>query len=102
MEQFKGTPGPWKVNEKLYDTIDIANIGTEYKTVCAVSAYEHRGCSIDETNSNAILISSAPELLLQAIIFKQYLSGELERETDSYLLQEVEKVITKALGGTNQ
>lgn len=63
MREFKGTPGPWEVDINLTDTTEIAGIGTRYKTVCSLSAYEHRCCSIDETNANAKLIASAPELL---------------------------------------
>lgn len=64
MKNFKGTPGPWEVDEVLRNTLDVATITANVnKKVCDLAAYEFRNCSIEETNANALLISKAPEML---------------------------------------
>lgn len=64
MEQFKGTPGPWRVSEKRGDLIDIRHnsngIGAISLNLAHVVA---RQSWLKEAEANAKLIAAAPELL---------------------------------------
>ena len=63
-KEFKGTKGKWEVSDICTDTVGCHNIYTEHgKIITQFAAYEFRYCSIEETNANAKLIASAPDLL---------------------------------------
>ena len=69
MKEFKGTPGPWQTLpeevDKPYIRIRGTNIGYRYKVANVLTpVYENvHAREADETRANAVLISSAPELL---------------------------------------
>ena len=64
MNEFKGTPGPWRVSEKRGDLIDIRHndngIGAISLNLAHVVA---RQSWLKEAEANAKLIAAAPELL---------------------------------------
>lgn len=114
MENFKGTPGKWSVNDD-HTVIDengfsVAEADSVYRIL---DKYEektghghwsgHPGETYldvddEEATANARLIESAPELLSISELFMKYLNGDLENETDSYLKSVVQDGINKALG----
>lgn len=79
MEDFKGTPGPWKTDDRYEDSTEIVDSkGFSHVTAepCAIllgwdehfqhwsdSKEAHRDISREEQRANAKLIAAAPELL---------------------------------------
>lgn len=93
--EFKGTPGPWVIDEW-----SMTGINSESKHVALVN-YSHHGLPNDvygdEHEANANLIAAAPELLqaLQLIVSYHDDGNEgLHRED----LEMARKAIAKALG----
>lgn len=92
MKEFKGTPGPWFVNGKRGDFIDIRHnndeIGAMSLNLARVVA---RPSWSKEAEANAHLIAAAPELL-EAL-------QDLEARACIYVnTSKAKEAITKALG----
>lgn len=86
--EFKGTKGEWEV---VKDRVFIGNTTVQTKD-CDICDVEEIG---EETEANAKLISSAPELLKALIKIKEYC---FENETLTNDIHSIaEKAIEKAL-----
>ena len=71
MSKFKGTPGPWRVSEKVGDFIHIRHNNNEPGAMSLNLAHvTARSSWAREAEANAHLIAAAPELLeaLQACL----------------------------------
>ena len=64
MNEFKGTPGPWRVSEKRGDLIDIRHENNEPGAMSLnLAQVVARQSWLKEAEANACLIAAAPELL---------------------------------------
>lgn len=92
--EFKGTPGPWVIDEW-----SMTGINSESKHVALVN-YSHHGLPNDvygdEHEANANLIAAAPELLEQLIRLRNKIASYKPDDDDD--LDIVDAVIAKALG----
>ena len=94
------TPGPWRVatfdGPNEYASIEAGNEISELVRICDIPSWP---CATNEMEANAILISSAPELLaaLEAAVtaVEYYHEHEGAEET----MRQVRDAITKATGG---
>jgi hypothetical protein len=98
--KFKGTQGKWRVNKDEGLQYNEYNIGyltidfNDYQRNC-VDVYTGGDEDIKETEANAQLIASAPELLEFAIeMVKRY-------PNSPWITEQGQKAINKALGYEN-
>lgn len=100
MSEFKGTPGPWRVSEKVGDFIHIRHNNNEPGAMSLNLAHvTARSSWAREAEANAQLIAAAPELLkvLQTLVFA------IDNGTQMDVMiatDEAEAAIAKALGET--
>ncbi|MFG0743750.1 hypothetical protein [Providencia sp. TYF-12] len=92
--EFKGTPGPWVIDEW-----SMTGINSESKHVALVN-YSHHGLPNDvyedEHEANAHLIAAAPELLSELIRLRNIVASYKQDSGDN--LDITDAVIAKALG----
>jgi len=104
MNDFKGTPGPWRVSEKRGDLIDIRHENNEPGAMSLNLAHVvSRQSWLKEAEANAKLIASAPELLeaLQNLMDSYHEFREKRGRADyplNPLMQAAHDAINKALG----
>ncbi|MDL9989510.1 hypothetical protein [Providencia rettgeri] len=87
--EFKGTPAPWNI-----DNLITVAINSGYKHVAVVNLSDK--VNKDESNANAHLIATAPELLEQLIRLRNKIVSYKPDDDDD--LDIVDAVIAKALG----
>lgn len=95
--EFKGTPGPWEVEDNGYFYDINAVRGTVGNVLSSASWFdndEHRG---PVAMANAQLIASAPRLLEVAISLLEALESE-NPKAYSDIIDEARAEIAKALG----
>lgn len=106
MKEFKGTPGPWFVNGKRGDFIDIRHnndgIGAISLNLASVVA---RQSWSKEAEANAHLISASPELLealqdMVALVKSRAYPQPDKPSSDWGRAESAEAIIAKALGET--
>lgn len=102
MTQFKGTPGPWEVEDNGY-FYDINAVRGTVGNVCSSASWfdndEHRG---PVAMANAQLIAAAPELLgaLRDIITCFDKGVPLDEENCGHEFDKARAAINKATGET--
>lgn len=99
MTQFKGTPGPWEVEDNGY-FYDInagrATVGNVCSSMSWFDNDEHRG---PVAMANAQLIAAAPELLEALTVTLDEIGHWLSQQKPE-LRQKLVSVINKATGET--
>ena len=97
MNEFKGTPGPWEVEDNGY-FYDINAVRGTVGNVCSSASWfdndEHRG---PVAMANAQLIAAAPELL-EALTSTLDEIGFWMSQQKPELREKLVSAITKALG----
>jgi len=99
MTQFKGTPGPWEVedNGHFYDiNAGRATVGNVCSSISWFDNDEHRG---PVAMANARLIAAAPELLEALTVTLDEIGHWLSQQKPE-LRQKLVSAITKATGET--
>lgn len=102
MSDFKGTPGPWTVDEEAFD-----NDGCPETVIRALNGVAGVAVAIDfgpnnpgMREANAHLIAAAPDLLgaLQAITDQLERIGDTRPHKDGQFIEDARAAIAKALG----
>lgn len=100
MNEFKGTPGPWRADEKTIKQ-DYTPIGLSKESGCILGSMMGGSTSgpffveIDEeVLSNAKLAASSPELFKAVNDFLNHFQGNIPL----WLFEEAESAVAKALG----
>ena len=110
MNQFKGTPGPWKLmpfsdSLRIDSQGSIVAFGANKDNLCMVCQGEDLMAKWEEERANAQLIAAAPELLeaLQSLVIDY---DEFRFKTHRHhhpqnpMMLKARKAIAKALGET--
>nr|WP_154927747.1 hypothetical protein [Pantoea agglomerans] len=104
MSEFKGTPGPWEVEDNTC-YFSIESEGGGIGDVCMSGhVFDGGDCLGSTSKANAYLIAAAPELLEACLRMRNQLQATgYEAEKGSLnptkcLLAQVEEAISKALG----
>ena len=101
MNEFKGTPGPWRVSEKRGDLIDIRHENNEPGAMSLnLAQVVARQSWLKEAEANARLIAAAPELLAALIKCADALDGVSCQSWCGQIIDEARAEIAKALGET--
>lgn len=100
MAQFKGTPGPWNLDE--FDNVvhgEEPLLGRGRKETVRVSGVALPGRVTEEYAANTRLVAAAPELLeaLQDLLIR---TSELDEYGEDYTFAKARAVINKATGET--
>lgn len=97
MNEFKGTPGPWEVEDNGY-FYDINAVRGTVGNVCSSISWfdngEHRG---HVAMANAQLVASAPELL-EALTTTLDEIGHWLSQQKPGLKEKIDSAVAKALG----
>lgn len=97
MSEFKGTPGPWVIDESRHD--GCINRIAPFRHIGMASGYQVKPGDREENEANARLMASSPELLS---IAKRWAALDAEWHPDRYanekarLLQDTKEAIAKA------
>lgn len=107
MNEFKGTPGPWRVSEKVGDFIHIRHNNNEPGAMSLNLAHvTARSSWAREAEANAHLIAAAPELLEALRQLLDYVEDMHAAQYGRHLVDEshpmflAQAAIAKALGET--
>lgn len=97
MKEFKGTPGPWSMDE-YGNIVSGEKNGWGRAEFVRVSGVALPGRVTEEYAANSILVSAAPELLQLVIHTRNYMvaEGSFKPET----ISKFNDIIAKALGET--
>lgn len=101
MEEFKGTPAPW-----TYDDLNTGKVpyirGGKFiiGSLCLTDGITPEMDLKEQSEANAKLISTAPELLEALQRFVAFADKQIQRSEDKYessLIRDCKAAITKAL-----
>lgn len=97
MVEFKGTPGPWRVSEKVGDFIHIRHDNNEPGAMSLnLTHVTARSSWSQEAEANARLIAAAPELLEALQECLGWVNNGMARDVHN----KAQAAIAKALGET--
>lgn len=102
MIEFKGTPGPWNINNQWFgptNAVSWVSIENDNKNIIAEAKGKHCSIPNKECKYNARLIAVAPELLevLQEMVY--LFAGEMPKGTPRHsACKKATSIINKALG----
>lgn len=102
MNEFKGTPGPWALDESRHE--GSINRLEPFRHIGMVSAYRADSTDAEENRANALLIATAPEMmdLLNDIsnwlVCAPICTAEDMAQNFGAYQQEIDRLLNKALG----
>jgi len=98
MSEFKGTPGPWVVDESRHD--GCINRIAPFRHIGMASGYQIKAGDREENEANAKLMAAAPDLLAALIPFLDFADRELDLHGEvipGLIIEAARKAIAKAI-----